>query len=265
MGDTNWSPDLYLRFQRERTQPSIDLAKRIDLPVRRALDAGCGPGNSTRVLRSIWPEAEIVGVDSSAEMIKAAEASDVKEVRWIQSDLRSYDPTDQFDLVFSNAVIQWIPDQPSLLSHLFLLVRPGGALAFQVPLYHEMPVRQAIRDTADSGPWSSRLTGLADALTFHEPGFYYDVLSELTDEVSIWETRYIHEMPSAGAIVEMMRSTGMRAYLRALDPSDHRAFLSAVEDRVTNAYPEQANGRVLFTFRRFFAIATKPQEGAGGP
>ena len=258
MSSTEWAPDLYLRFQRERTQPSIDLSRRIDLPrTDLILDAGCGPGNSTRVLADRWPDARIVGVDSSKEMIAAATADGPTGVDWVLSDLRSYQPTKSFDLVFSNAVIQWIPDQASLLASLFEMVNKGGALAVQVPMYHQMPVREAIRSVVTSDPWAGRFAADGDALTFHEAGFYYDVLSELADELTVWETRYMHEMPSSDAIVEMMSSTGLRSYLEQLGDDARPTFLDAVRAKVTKAYPEQRNGRVLFPFRRLFFIARR--------
>ena len=63
---SDWNPHQYLKFGDERTQPSIDLVARIRLErPGTIIDLGCGPGNSTRILRERWPEAEIAGLDSS--------------------------------------------------------------------------------------------------------------------------------------------------------------------------------------------------------
>ena len=62
-----WDSEQYLRFKRERTQPARDLAMQLppdDGSVTRVLDIGCGPGNSTAVLRERYPPAKILGVDS---------------------------------------------------------------------------------------------------------------------------------------------------------------------------------------------------------
>lgn len=70
----DWNAAQYLKFQKERTQPALDLAYRIPIQKpRRVLDVGCGPGNSTAVLQDRFPTASILGIDSSPAMIAAAE------------------------------------------------------------------------------------------------------------------------------------------------------------------------------------------------
>ena len=66
----DWNPSLYLQFDAERTRPAADLLSRIaHLQVEHAVDLGCGPGNSTRLLRAAWPLATIVGIDNSPAML----------------------------------------------------------------------------------------------------------------------------------------------------------------------------------------------------
>lgn len=72
MGD--WNSAQYLKFKKERTQPSIDLVNHIDIVnPKKIMDMGCGPGNSTKVLAEKFPDSYILGIDSSINMIEKAE------------------------------------------------------------------------------------------------------------------------------------------------------------------------------------------------
>ena len=253
---TSWNAELYLRFQKERTQPAIDLAARIDLESpSRIVDIGCGPGTSTRVLWERWPQADVIGLDNSLDMITSAR-TEYPDHSWILGDLYELDTRPGFDVVYSNAAIQWIPHHDRLIPHLLSLVAECGALAVQIPLYDGMPVRRAISDVASSERWRERMAGVGSQMTFHTIDFYYDILSARSARLSMWETAYIHEMSSHESIVEMISSTGLRPYLERLHSGDETGeFFADVLSAVRDAYPAQRTGRVLFPFRRLFFVA----------
>ena len=151
-----WDSAAYLRFKAERTQPSIDLVKRIDLEQpRKLLDVGCGPGNSTQVLADAFPNAlRIIGIDSSPEMIEAAK-DDHPDMEFRICDALNLPSLgeDGFDVVFSNACIQWVPDHPRLIRDMLALLRPGGMLAVQVPMNYQEPIHRIIGELAASDEW----------------------------------------------------------------------------------------------------------------
>ena len=253
---TAWEPDKYMRFGDERTRPSLDLVSRIRVDAPDSIvDLGCGPGNSTQMLRQRWPEARVCGVDSSPAMIAAArEAHPGQE--WVLGDIEGYSADPACDVVFSNAALQWVPNHANLVRRLFGEVAQGGALAFQIPSGAYSPVRSFIHEIADDPAWSSRMNDPRGALTMEEPEFYYDVLAPLALSVDIWETEYHHVMESADAIVEWISSTGLRPFLDALDTDAERArFVAMLGERVANGYAQRGDGRVLFPFRRTFVIA----------
>ena len=145
---TSWDPGEYMRFGDERTRPSVDLAARVAVESpARVIDLGCGPGNSTRVLRARWPEARIVGLDSSTEMIETAR-SEQPEGEWVLAGIEDWTADSPFDVVFSNAALQWIPNHATLVESLFAGVASGGALAFQIPSAAFAAVRFLIHDIA---------------------------------------------------------------------------------------------------------------------
>lgn len=255
-GTRDWDPGLYLKFEDERTQPAIDLVNRIRIgDPRRIVDIGCGPGNSTRVLARRWPNANLTGVDDSPSMLEQARAGDTGG-KWILADARAYDPDARFDIVFSNAALQWMPGHETLIPRLFGMTADGGALAVQLPAFNRMPLGIAIRKIASLPEWREKTAGCEAMLTCLDYAEYYTILARLSARVELWETRYIHVMDTHESIIEWSRGTGMRPFLDRMDGADERArFERAVRIELEKDYPAMENGRILFPFFRFFFIA----------
>lgn len=253
----SWNPGEYLRFGDERTRPSVDLAHRIAVESpATVVDLGCGPGNSTQVLVERWPLASVTGLDSSAEMVDAARL-EYPNGEWIVSGIEAWQPEAPYDVVFSNAALQWLPDHGPLVERLFEAVAPGGALAFQIPSAQFAAVRTLIHGIAHDGPWTDRMQGPLNELTMESPNFYYDHLAPRARSVDIWETEYSHVMESPAAIVDWIASTGLRPFLGVLDDGESAQFVAELTRRVESTYPRQIDGRALFPFRRTFVIAYK--------
>jgi len=253
---TQWNPASYLKFQDERTQPSHDLAARVSLGSPQSIvDIGCGPGNSTRVLRERWPGARITGLDSSPQMIAKAR-EDYPAEEWVLADAATWRSDERYDVVFSNAALQWIPGHETLVPRLFALLNPGGALAVQVPANNDSPVYLAVNEVARRQPWREAIRGCAELLTYQQAGFYYDLLSALSPRVALWQTTYYHVLNSHQGLIDWYASTGMRPYLERLpDEEQKRAFQEQVLQACRERYPVQADGRILFPFKRLFFVA----------
>jgi trans-aconitate 2-methyltransferase len=259
----DWNPDLYLQFRSERTQPSIDLIARINLVKPKSIiDIGCGPGNSTQVLVNRWPKAKITGLDSSSGMIKKAK-HDYPNQEWIAADASTYEPEIKYDIVFSNAVIQWIPNHVNLLKRFNGMLSNSGLVAIQIPLFWDMPLGKIINYTSKDSRWKKKMGGVSDLFTIHNYSFYYDQLSEQFNSIEIWETQYLHIMNSHLSILKMMRSTGMKPYLDKLDnDSEINMFEKEVLREIENAYLKQKNGKVILPFKRLFFIGYKSHNKA---
>src|SRR2546427_3908433 len=176
-----WNADQYLKFAEERTQPCRDLAARISLPdVRTLMDLGCGPGNSTNVLAQRWPNAEITGLDNSPAMIEAARRERPQH-RWIVSDITQWaagrsNHDEQYDIVFSNASLQWVPYHASIYPALLARVAPGGAFAAQIPADTNSRPHQLMREIASP---NMNVKNVKEWHA-HPPDFYYDLLAPLS-------------------------------------------------------------------------------------
>lgn len=254
----DWNSAQYLKFQGERTLPSFDLARRI--PVRepkKVLDLGCGPGTSTAVLQSVFPKAEILGIDNSQDMLEKARSSypslSFAEVD-IEHDLSSLGAG--YDVVFSNACLQWVPDHESLLPRLLSLLQSGGVLAVQMPMTKGIPLFEIIDEVTADPKWGFAPLGLR-VCTVLSSDEYYDILSGCASDFSIWETTYYHRMKNRGALLEWVRGTRLRPFLRVLDPEAVPLFEKEIMDRAGPYYPEKKDGEILFRFNRFFFTATR--------
>jgi trans-aconitate 2-methyltransferase len=255
----DWNPDLYLKFRNERTQPSIDLIRKIDISFqpKSILDIGCGPGNSSQALLQRWPNAKLTGVDNSENMIEKAKKS-YPDNTWIVADVSKYTSSDKFDIVFSNAAIQWVPDHENLLKKFKLLLADKGLLAVQLPLFWDMPLGKSILKISQNERWGNLISEVSKIFTIYDYSFYYDQLSELFGSVEIWVTDYIHILDSQKSILEMIRSTALLPFYEKLrNDSDKSAFEDEIFQDIVNQYPLQKNCKVLFPFRRLFFIANK--------
>jgi trans-aconitate 2-methyltransferase len=248
-----WKADQYLKFAAERTQPCRDLAARVDVAdPRRVIDLGCGPGNSTEALAARWPRAELTGLDSSAEMMERARGAH-PQWRWIAGEIEQWaDDDDSFDVVFSNAAMQWVPDHQSVFPRLMERVAAGGALAVQMPGNMDAEAHRSMREVASRFPGTE---AVREWFT-HGMEFYYDLLAPLAARVDLWATEYIHVMDSPEDIVEWYKGSGMRPFLDALSGDAERArFTAEYLAAICQGYPARPDGRVLFPFRRLFLVA----------
>lgn len=254
----SWDSKQYLKFQRERTQPSIDLADRLTVQSPAAvIDIGCGPGNSTAILKKRYPNAAVTGADNSENMVAAAREK-YHDVEFIlcdaSKDLNKLNR--KVDIVFSNACIQWVPDHPKLLREMMSLLKEGGELAVQIPMNYDEPIHRIIQESVKSEKWRDKFN---DPRVFHTltPEKYYDILAEISSDFDMWQTTYFHRMKSHSDIMEWYKGTGLRPYLEALSETDSAEFERDVFAEVQKAYPKQANGEIIFRFPRLFFKAEK--------
>ncbi|MBK9263695.1 MAG: trans-aconitate 2-methyltransferase [Polyangiaceae bacterium] len=251
-----WNAGQYLRFDSERTRPCRDLVASIELAsVKRIVDLGCGPGNSTAVLAERFPDADICGLDSSPEMIRTARQN-MPTQSFEVLDIAQWEPKAPHDLVFSNAALHWVDDHERIIPRLFAAVASGGAFAAQMPCNISAPAHEAMRRTAARPEFRYFFTADVRQWHVHEAEFYDDVLAPLAARVDIWKTEYFHILPNAAAIVEWYKGTGLRPFLDRLpDDTLRDRFLDAYLEAITEAYPARRDGRVLLPFQRLFVVA----------
>ncbi len=252
-----WDPSQYLRFSAHRSRPFFELLARVGAEKpSRVVDLGCGPGTLTTTLAERWPEARVVGVDSSAEMVRAAAERAVPgRLEFVQDDMRSYAPETPVDVLVSNAALHWLPEHLELLPKLAGFLAPGGWLAFQVPANFAEPSHGELAALAGSERWRDKLRNLERPAS-HNAEDYLDALARAGLGVDVWETRYMQLLTGDDPVLEWMKGTALRPVLSRLDESEQAAFIEEYAERLRRAYPAQSYGTLL-PYRRVFAVAQR--------
>jgi trans-aconitate 2-methyltransferase len=249
-----WDPETYLAFEAERTRPARELLARVaaERPLRVA-DLGCGPGNSTALLAARWPDAELWGIDSSPEMLKAARASGVP-ARWCEADLEEWVAEPGYDVLFSNATLQWIAGHEQLLPRLMHGLTEGGILAVQMPRNFTEPSHELIRSVADGQRWARRFDEVRAATHVRSPEKYFAILEPYAARIDLWETTYVQVLEGEDAVYRWMSGTSLRPFVQALAETERTEFLDAYRAALATSYPRRASGVTLFPFRRLFMV-----------
>lgn len=246
----SWDPQHYLAYADERGRPFMDLLARVGATApRRVVDLGCGPGNMTRLLAERWPDAEVIGVDSSADMIARAR-TDQPDLAWVQADVREW--REPADVLISNAMLQWVPDHLELLPSIAALASEW--LAFQVPANFGEPSHTIPIELAASGEYAEH-TASVELPGSHAALSYLDVL-RADFEVDAWTTTYLHVLQGPDAVFDWVSGTGMRPILQALPADLRERFVTEVKVRLRAAYPA-SDGVVVMPFQRVFVVGRR--------
>lgn len=259
-----WDPGQYLKFEAERLRPAVDLLARVALDAPRAIvDVGCGTGNVTRLLGERWPEARIVGVDSSSAMLEQARAATQGDTRYtfVEADLSTWNSSAPVDLVFSNAALHWLPGHAALFPRLIAAVAAGGVLAVQMPDNFRAPSHTTVDDLARSPRWRSKLGALLRDAPVAPAADYFRWLSPHAARLDVWTTEYLQVLAPGVArehpVAAWTRGTWLTPLLAALDDDEQGEFLADYSARLDIAYPALPDGRVLFPFRRLLIVVNR--------
>lgn len=241
-----WDPAQYHKFQAQRAAPFDDLLRLVAVrPNLRAVDLGCGTGELTARLQAALPSSDVVGIDSSAEML--ARAPSKPGLRFAEQRIEDVDG--EWDLIFSNAALHWVPDHRALFPRLMKQLKPGGQLVVQMPSNWEHPSQSELRDlgNAELGfQWTAPTLGINEygELLWRSGG----------GSMTLFEKLYCHEMPSSDEIAEWMRGTAMVPYFERLAAGERDGFFQRYRERLRSHWPK---GPVFFGFRRILIAAIK--------
>lgn len=253
-----WDPKQYAKYSGERARAFFDLVARIEPEhARRVIDVGCGSGELTALLAERWPDATVLGIDSSPEMIARARQWADGRVSFVEADAAEWQAPRDLDVLVTNAALQWVPDHLGLLRQWAARLKVGGWLGMQVPGNADQPSHALMRELAESPRWAPQLTGVLHHDVVHSPSTYAAALLDAGLVVDVWETTYLHVLSGPDPVLEWVRGTSLRPVLAVLDDTERAEFEGELAHRLRAAYPVTTHGTVL-PFRRVFAVAHRP-------
>jgi trans-aconitate 2-methyltransferase len=261
-----WNPGAYLWWTRPRTRAVHDLLGNVehDSP-RLIIDLGCGPGNNTELIADRWPDAYVLGIDSSPRMIEAARSRQRPgHLEFREGDLRDWEPGDPPDVVLASAVLQWLPGHLALLPRLAGFLAPGGVLGFQLPGAVPGSVMDIARELVAADAWRDVLGDALVSATVHAPADYLAVLGDAGLEAEAWETHYLFPLPGEGSLVEYAAGSVLRPALARLGPADADRFLAEYAERLRAVQQSRlihGQSVEILRQRRVFAIGRRAPTG----
>jgi len=260
---SSWNVKIYGQFLDLRTRPARDLLSVIpnSFQPKVVYDLGCGPGNSTILLKNRWPHAKIIGLDSSLDMLEEAKKS-YSDIEFIQEDIANFSPAEKVDCLFANASLQWLDHHEILIPKFLQSLNQDGVLGIQMPNNFHSPLHQAtVKILQSHNHWRLYLKKLRYGILIkqlYKLSWYYDLLTKSgAHSLQIWETEYFQEMASYQEIFDWVKGTGLRPVLSAMDAETQNEFSRAYVEMVAKEYPLQVNHKILLPFRRIFMIGYK--------
>lgn len=242
MSQDAWNPNQYEKFKEERSQPFFDLMNMLEAPESRVevIDLGCGTGELTAELHHFLRADHTVGLDSSDQMLERAYHFKEDNLKFVKGDIQTWKPTQEYDVIFSNAAIQWCSDHPALFANLKNALRTRGQLAVQMPMNHDYPTHVLAATMSREEPWKSLLKEPYEpAGTMLTAEGYAELMFKLGfGRQKVLVQVYSHILESREGVVEWVKGTLLTRFEKQLSPTDYQKFLAEFKRRLFAQLPD---------------------------
>lgn len=246
----HWDPNRYqsnASFVAKLGTPLIDLA---DLKAgERVLDLGCGDGALTVELASLG--CRVVGVDASAEQVEAARARGL-DARVMSGEDLAF--SQEYDVVFSNAALHWMKNQPAVIEGIWRALKPGGRLIAEMGgIGNVNSVARALESALDKRGYDG---ASANPWYFPSPGTQTTLLEQsgfVVRAVSLFD----RPTPLPGDIEGWLWTFG-ESFLMTATPQERNSIVKEVRSALRNTLCDE-NGNWFVDYVRLRFQAEKPE------
>jgi trans-aconitate 2-methyltransferase len=252
-----WNPDIYNQFKNIRYQPFFDLMNLISSEnLKKAIDVGCGTGEQTHILSEKFEHAEFLGIDSSVEMLAEAVQFQNERLRFLKIPVEDLIRTDEkYDLIFSNAALQWSDDHQVLFPELLSLLSEKGQFAVQMPVQSENILNKILFQLASEEPFRTQLGSwnrVSPVLSIDE---YAQILFDAgLKDLNISVKVYPIIADDYEKLYQFISGSALIPYVEKLDEVDKEKFITEYKNRISEQFN---NFPAIYAFKRLLLYGRK--------
>lgn len=250
-----WNPNTYNQFKAERYAPFYDVLSLIEIkPNLKVIDLGCGTGELTNMLAQKLANVSIIGVDSSLEMLEEAKAFANNSLSFKQNSIEEQIATNQkWDLIFSNAAIQWVDNHKELFPRIISLLNPNGQLAIQMPSQTENALNQLLDELVQEQPYKESLKNYHRISPVLSTDAYAQILFDCNAKsMTVFEKIYPIIGKTYIDLYNFISGSALPPYLDKLDEVVKENFIAEYKKRIQSRFPKSPT---LYPFKRIIIEA----------
>ncbi|MCF0062536.1 methyltransferase domain-containing protein [Dyadobacter chenwenxiniae] len=250
-----WNPETYNQFKTERFAPFLDLLALIKVrPNLDVIDLGCGTGELTRKLADLLSGSRVLGIDASAEMLNDAKAFANEQVTFEQKSIETgIDMSAKWDVVFSNAAVQWVENHETLFPKIIANINPGGQLVVQMPAQHHNVTNQMLLQLSEEQPFQKELFGFRRLSPVLDIEDYARILFEYGgSEITVFEKIYPLVLQDADAVFDWTSGTALLPYVEKLEGEMQQRFIQEFKSKLKTKFP---GSPAFYPFKRIIMSA----------
>jgi trans-aconitate 2-methyltransferase len=252
-----WDPQVYNQFKNIRYQPFFDLMDLIsDKNLHNCVDVGCGTGEQTSLLSKRFENSSFLGIDSSEEMLSESKKFVTEKLNFKFSTIEEFAKSgSKWDLIFSNAALQWSNDHTELFPKLISKLTDDGQFAVQMPFQKENTLNKILLDMVSKQPFVELLGGFRQDSPLLQIDDYAKVMFECgLKNLNIFLKVYPIIANSEMELYNFISGSALIPYMERLDSEEREFFKSEFVKRIKKEF---GTFPAIYPFKRVLMYGVK--------